>query len=66
MGYVIACPLGYYIMNKWLENFAYRIVIGPMAFVEAGVGVLVITMSAVIYKSWRAATVNPSEALRYE
>jgi putative ABC transport system permease protein len=62
----IACPIAYYTMNKWLENFAYKTTLSWWIFALAGVLALGIALLTVSWQSWRAATRNPVEALRYE
>lgn len=59
---LMAVPISYYAMNQWLEDFAYRIDIGPLVFVIAGI-VAWITVS---FQSFKAATTNPVESLRSE
>ena len=63
---IIACPIAWYAMNKWLQNFAYRINISWWVFALAGVLALLITFLTVSWQSYRAASKNPVEALRYE
>jgi len=63
---LIASPLAYYIMNRWLQDFAYRIDIGVITFVLAGSVALVIALLTVSFQSLKAALANPVEALRYE
>ncbi len=63
---VIAWPAAYYIMNTWLQDFAYRVSIQPWAFVLAGTIALVIAMIAVGVYALRSARANPVESLRYE
>jgi putative ABC transport system permease protein len=63
---LIACPVAWYAMNKWLNNFAYRISIGWWVFALAGILALVIALLTVSWQSYRAANKNPVEALRYE
>jgi putative ABC transport system permease protein len=63
---VIAIPLSWYAMNKWLQNFAYRIKMSWWVFALAGLIVLVIALLTVSWQSYRAANKNPVEALRYE
>jgi putative ABC transport system permease protein len=63
---LIACPIAWYVMNKWLQNFAYRINISLWIFVLAGVIALLIALLTVSWQSYRAASKNPVEALRYE
>jgi putative ABC transport system permease protein len=53
-------------MNRWLQNFAYRINIGLSAFILAGLIVLVIALLTVSYQAIKAARGNPVHALRYE
>jgi putative ABC transport system permease protein len=63
---VISIPLAWYLMNRWLDNFAYRINMNWWIFALAGITALVIAIMTVSRESWRAATMNPVEALRYE
>ena len=66
IAFVIATPIAYYAMNKWLENFAYKTNLSWWIFALAGVLALGIALLTVSWQSWRAATRNPVEALRYE
>ena len=63
---LIATPISYYAMNKWLENFAYKTELSWWIFALAGLLALGIALLTVSWQSWRAATRNPVEALRYE
>jgi putative ABC transport system permease protein len=63
---VIAAPLAYYAMNRWLQNFAYRMDLGVWSFLAASVLALVIAFLTVSYQAFRAAVVNPVKSLRYE
>jgi putative ABC transport system permease protein len=63
---VIAWPLGYYIMNKWLQNFAYRTSLEFGTFLLAAALALIISVITVVYQAARAAIANPIESLRYE
>ncbi len=63
---IIAWPVAYYFMNKWLQDFAYRIDIHWWVFVLAGGIALVIAFFTVSWQAIRTATANPVEALRYE
>ena len=63
---LFAWPAAWYGMNKWLQNFAYRIDIGLLTFLLAGALALIIALLTVTYQAIRAATANPVEALRYE
>ena len=63
---VIAWPLAWYFMEKWLSNFAYAYEISGMAFLLAAIITLVIAVATVFYQSWRSAQTNPVDSLRYE
>jgi putative ABC transport system permease protein len=63
---IIAWPVAYYFMDKWLQDFAYRIDISWWLFVAAGFIALFIALLTVSYQAIKAATSNPVEALRYE
>jgi putative ABC transport system permease protein len=63
---VIASPVAWIIMNRWLQNYAYRIEISWWIFILSGVIAAGIALITVSLQSWRAATRNPVEALRYE
>ena len=63
---VVATPVSYLITYKWLENFAYKTELSWWIFALAGLLALGIALLTVSWQSWRAATRNPVEALRYE
>ena len=63
---VIAIPIAYIAMNKWLQNFAYRTHIGIWTFVISVAMALIIALISVSYQSVKAATANPVDSLRYE
>ena len=62
----VAWPIAYYFMNKWLQDFAYRIDIGWWVFVLSGGIALLIAMATVSFQAIKAAMANPVESLRYE
>lgn len=66
LAFVIACPIVYYIMNRWLQNFAYRIELRWWIFAISGLIVFAISTLTIVLKSWSAANLNPVDALRYE
>ncbi|HPE77705.1 MAG TPA: ABC transporter permease [Draconibacterium sp.] len=66
LAFFISVPLAYYAMHKWLENFAYKTTLSWWIFALAGLLALGIALLTVSWQSWRAATRNPVEALRYE
>ncbi len=66
IAFVISVPLSYYVMNHWLESFAYRIDIKPQFFVVAGLIALVVAWSTISYHAIKAALTNPVDSLRNE
>jgi putative ABC transport system permease protein len=66
IAFIIATPIAYYAMNKWLESFAYKTSLSWWIFALAGLLALGIALLTVSWQSWKAATRNPVEALRYE
>jgi putative ABC transport system permease protein len=63
---MIAWPLAWFIMNKWLQGFPYRININPVLFVVAGLVVVVIAFLSVGFQTMKAARINPARTLRSE
>ena len=63
---IIAAPLAWYIMNKWLQNYAYRIQISWWMFLIAGILALLIALMTVSYQTIKAAIANPVKSLRTE
>jgi putative ABC transport system permease protein len=66
IGCAVASPLAWFVMNKWLDNFAYKITIGPVIFLSSFVITLLIALATVGFKSMKAATVNPVNSLKAE
>ena len=66
IAFTIATPVAYYVMHRWLDNFAYKTELNWWIFALAGLLALVIALITVSWQSWRAANKNPVEALRYE
>jgi putative ABC transport system permease protein len=66
IAFVISVPIAWYSLHKWLESFAYKTILSWWIFVLAGLTALAIALLTVSWQSWRAATRNPVEALRYE
>jgi len=66
IGFVIAVPIAWYAMHRWLQNFAYKIDLSPWIFLGAGALALVIALATVSWQSIRAALMNPVDALRSE
>ena len=66
IAFIIATPIAYYGINKWLESFAYKTSLSWWIFALAGLLVMGIALLTVSWQSWKAAKRNPVEALRYE
>ena len=66
IAFVIATPIAWYAMHKWLESFAYKTELSWWIFALAGLIALGIALLTVSWQSWKAATRNPVEALRNE
>ena len=63
---VIAWPIGYFVMERWLQNFVYRTGIGIEIFILSGLLTFVIALTTVSYQSIKDALANPVDSLRYE
>jgi putative ABC transport system permease protein len=63
---LIAFPISYWAMNKWLQSFAYRINIGWWIFVVAGLAAIFIALATVSFQAIKAAIANPVKSLRTE
>ena len=66
VAFVIAAPVAWYAMDRWLQEFAFKIEIGWVVFVIGILSTIVIAFSTVGYRSLRAATANPVDALKSE
>jgi len=66
ISFLIACPITYYVISKWLENFAYKTPMYWWVFLLGGVIVLLITLLTVSAQSYQAAVKNPTKALNLE
>jgi putative ABC transport system permease protein len=63
---VVAWPLGYYFMHRWLQKFAYRPPLSPLPFLLASLLVLAFALLTVSYQTVKAATADPVKSLKYE
>ncbi len=63
---IIAWPAAYYFMNKWLQNFAYKVDISWWIFVLSGGIAFIVALLTVIFQAVKTATANPVKSLRYE
>jgi putative ABC transport system permease protein len=66
LAFIVTIPIAWVIMHKWLENYAYKTSLSWWIFALSGLLALGIALLTVSWQSWRAATRNPVEALRYE
>lgn len=66
IAFVVACPVGYWLMRSWLSDFAYQTPVSWWLFLLAGLLTAAITLLTVVGQTWRKASQNPVEALRYE
>ena len=66
IAFVIAIPVGYYYVYKWLENFAFRISIGWWMFALSGALVITIALITLSFQAIKAAVANPVKSLRTE
>jgi putative ABC transport system permease protein len=66
ISFIIAAPLAWYFMYKWLQGFAYRIGIGWLVFVEAALTAIIIALITVSFQAIKAAVANPVKSLRTE
>jgi putative ABC transport system permease protein len=66
LAFLIATPLAWYLMDRWLENFAYQIDISVFTFLAAGGLTFVIAIGTIGFQTIRAALANPAESIRYE
>jgi putative ABC transport system permease protein len=66
IAFIVAVPLGYYAMDKWLAGFAYRIELNAIVFVLAGIISLAIAWATISFESIKAAVSNPVKSLRNE
>lgn len=63
---IVAFPVSWWLMNNWLQSFAYRVNISPWVFVFAALAVIIITLLTISYQSVKAALANPVKSLRTE
>jgi len=66
MAFIIATPIAWFFMNKWLQNYAYRIKIGWWIFIVAGVLAMLIALVTISFQAIKAAVANPVKSLRTE
>ena len=62
----IATPIAYFVMNNWLQYFAYRDALTPLPFILAGIATLFISLLTVVNQVIKSALANPIDSIRYE
>jgi putative ABC transport system permease protein len=66
ISFLLACPLAAYVMDQWLEQFAYRTPLSAWIFIVSGLLCLTVAILTVGLKSWKVANINPAQALKFE
>jgi len=66
ISFVLACPIAWLVMHRWLENFVYRVSLSAWIFILAGVIALVLAIITVSSITYRVASANPAESLKSE
>lgn len=66
ISFIIALPIAFLAMHKWLQSFAIKTDVSWITFALAGLLAFGIAILTITLQSWRAATINPVKALRYE
>lgn len=66
LAYIIAIPIGIFLMDQWLQNFAYRANYSWHIFVLTGLSAFIIVFTAVTVQAFKASSANPVDALKYE
>lgn len=66
VSFALATPIAYWLLNKWVDQFAYQIAINPLPFLISGLIVLLVSVTIVSFLSVKTANVNPSQNLRAE
>ena len=64
IAFVIATPLSWYFMDKWLSDYSYRITLSPLIFIASGLFCFLISFLAVFFQSWQAANANPVNSVK--
>ncbi len=66
VAFALGMPVSYFLMQRWLDNFAYQVKMGPSVFLIAGLAILLVALLTVSYQAVRAALADPVKSLRYE
>ena len=63
---IVASPIAFYFLQHWLQNYDYRITIGPWVFIAAAMAAVIITVVTISFQAIKAAIANPVKSLRSE
>ncbi len=66
IAFIIASPLAWWVMQRWLANFAHKTTLDWWIFALAGIAVLLLSVASVSWQSWRASIQNPAEMVKSE
>ena len=66
LGCFLAWPVAYFVMDKWLQNFPYRVSMQWWVFLLSSIAACVVALLSISYQSIKSATANPVDSLRYE
>jgi putative ABC transport system permease protein len=66
ISFVLACPVAWWVMNRWLQDFAYRVPLSAWVFILSGAISMVLVIITVSLITFRAASVNPAQSMKYE
>jgi putative ABC transport system permease protein len=66
ISFVVASPVTYWLLLKWLDGFAYRVTINPLLFLLGGFIALAVALGTISYHTIRSARTNPVDSLKYE
>jgi putative ABC transport system permease protein len=66
VAFPVACPIGWFAMNRWRQDFAYRTEISWRTVAGSGLAALAVALLTVSWQIWPAAASNPVDSLRYE
>ena len=63
---IVGCPLGWYVMNAWLANYAFHVEVGWISLLVASLACMAVSLITVAYHSLKVSAANPAHSLRYE
>lgn len=66
ISFIIACPVSYFYVSNWLDNFAVKVTLNPLVFLFAGLLSFILALLTVSYQTWKAANMNPVNAIQNE